>query len=170
MTSPSTPAGTALLVGLLNTRPHAGGGELLRTPSDAERELSVSDVSDEELARLRELRDAISDAVGGSAIAWEELNRQSAVTPFVFQFDSAAVRAVPSSPARIRTDAILALVDLVKSGNWNRLRFCPNDQCQLAFFDTTRNRSQRWDSYETCGNRANVAALRARRRAAIERG
>jgi predicted RNA-binding Zn ribbon-like protein len=29
-------------------------------------------------------------------------------------------------------------------------------------YDTTRSRTQRWHSYELCGNRANVAAFRAR--------
>lgn len=43
-----------------------------------------------------------------------------------------------------------------------RIRVCANDGCRAVFYDTTRSRTQRWHSYELCGNRANVAAFRAR--------
>jgi hypothetical protein len=51
---------------------------------------------------------------------------------------------------------------LVTAGNWSRIRYCANDECSEAFYDTTRSRTRRWHSYEYCGNRANVAAHRAR--------
>ncbi|MEO3748322.1 CGNR zinc finger domain-containing protein [Plantactinospora sp. B5E13] len=56
----------------------------------------------------------------------------------------------------------LAVAELVAAGTWSRIRTCANEQCQHVFYDTTRSRTQRWHSYEMGGNRANVAAYRAR--------
>ncbi|MEO3773386.1 CGNR zinc finger domain-containing protein [Micromonospora sp. B9E7] len=46
------------------------------------------------------------------------------------------------------------------------MRICGNEMCSHVFYDTTRSRTQRWHSYERCGNRTNVAAYRARARSA----
>jgi predicted RNA-binding Zn ribbon-like protein len=47
-------------------------------------------------------------------------------------------------------------------GTWNRLKICPADDCLWAFYDSSRNRSKRWCSMETCGNRHKVRAFRDR--------
>jgi predicted RNA-binding Zn ribbon-like protein len=64
-------------------------------------------------------------------------------------------------------DAILGalIADLhraVSSGSWRRVRLCAYEPCNAAFYDATRSQTQRWHSYEVCGNRANVAAFRRR--------
>ncbi|MDT5029510.1 MAG: hypothetical protein QOE61_5936, partial [Micromonosporaceae bacterium] len=51
----------------------------------------------------------------------------------------------------------------IAADRWTRLHLCANDVCRVAFYDASRSRTQRWHSYETCGNRANAAAHRARR-------
>jgi len=56
----------------------------------------------------------------------------------------------------------LAVADLIRTDTWSRIRVCANEQCNHVFFDTTRSRTQRWHSYEICGNRHNAAAYRAR--------
>jgi predicted RNA-binding Zn ribbon-like protein len=48
------------------------------------------------------------------------------------------------------------------AGNWNRLKVCSNDACQRAFYDASRNRSGRWCSMATCGNRMKGRAYRQR--------
>ena len=55
-----------------------------------------------------------------------------------------------------------AVADILRDGTWKRMRVCANDGCRAVFYDATRSRTQRWHSYELCGNRANVAAFRAR--------
>jgi predicted RNA-binding Zn ribbon-like protein len=40
----------------------------------------------------------------------------------------------------------------------SRVRRCANPRCALLFHDTTRNRSRRWCSMATCGNRAKARA------------
>jgi len=48
------------------------------------------------------------------------------------------------------------------AGNWSRLKVCANETCQLAFYDSSRNRSGRWCSMATCGNRMKGRAYRQR--------
>ncbi|MFD9007044.1 CGNR zinc finger domain-containing protein [Streptomyces sp. NPDC059582] len=55
------------------------------------------------------------------------------------------------------------MAEMIADGTWQRIRACANEDCAHAFYDTTRSRTQRWHSYEDCGNRTNVAAYRARR-------
>jgi predicted RNA-binding Zn ribbon-like protein len=45
-----------------------------------------------------------------------------------------------------------------------RLKVCPADDCQSAFYDTSRNRSAVWCDMAVCGNRQKVRTFRARRR------
>ncbi|HEY1180007.1 MAG TPA: CGNR zinc finger domain-containing protein [Phytomonospora sp.] len=52
----------------------------------------------------------------------------------------------------------------VASGEWQRLKQCPDHECGWVFWDTTRSRTRRWCSMRVCGNRAKVRAYSARRR------
>ncbi len=55
-----------------------------------------------------------------------------------------------------------ALVQLVASGDVDRLRVCANETCRWAFYDTSRTGRRRWCDMATCGNRAKAARHRAR--------
>lgn len=65
--------------------------------------------------------------------------------------------------ARMAVEAAMALVDVVRSGETDRLRTCAAQGCTGVLADLSRNRSRRWCS-TSCANRVNVAAFRARRR------
>ncbi len=72
----------------------------------------------------------------------------------------------PDAPlaTRMGVEAAMALADVVRGGELDRLRVCAGEDCQDVVIDLSRNRSRRYcDS--GCGNRANVAAYRARRAA-----
>jgi predicted RNA-binding Zn ribbon-like protein len=59
--------------------------------------------------------------------------------------------------------AVLAAVAaLARTGEWRRLKVCPAEECQWAFYDESRNRSRRWCSMEACGNRAKLRTFRGR--------
>ena len=58
---------------------------------------------------------------------------------------------------------LLAIERLQSQGAWPRLKACTDDDCQWAFFDTTRNRSRTWCSMEECGNREKTRRYRERR-------
>ena len=49
------------------------------------------------------------------------------------------------------------------NGTWARLKVCASEDCQRAFYDTSRNRMGRWCSMNRCGNRAKTRAYRRRR-------
>jgi predicted RNA-binding Zn ribbon-like protein len=58
---------------------------------------------------------------------------------------------------------LAAVADAQCAGTWERLKACGAEDCQWAFYDTSRNRSRTWCSMEVCGNRAKTRAYRARR-------
>lgn len=47
-----------------------------------------------------------------------------------------------------------AAADLLTGDELDRVRECDGDRCTWLFLDTSRNRSRRWCSMESCGNRA----------------
>ncbi|MEE1736810.1 CGNR zinc finger domain-containing protein [Streptomyces sp. BE147] len=66
----------------------------------------------------------------------------------------------------LAADCGMALAFIVVAGEQERLRRCEAPDCRRAFVDLSRNRSRRYCSSRTCGNRLHVAAYRARRRKA----
>ncbi len=61
---------------------------------------------------------------------------------------------------RLVAIAFLARFD----GTWGHLKQCADESCRAVFYDRSRNRSGRWCSMESCGNRAKVRAWRERQR------
>ena len=55
----------------------------------------------------------------------------------------------------------MAMVDVVRQQELDRLRVCGADDCGDVLVDLSKNRSRRYCS-TTCANRTNVAAFRAR--------
>lgn len=70
----------------------------------------------------------------------------------------------PDQPlaTRMAVEAAMALVDVVRSEELERLRVCGADDCGDVLVDLSKNRSRRYCD-AGCGNRVNVAAYRARR-------
>ena len=61
---------------------------------------------------------------------------------------------------------LMAMVSAgVESGVWDRLKACPREECEWAFYDRSKNSSGRWCSMESCGNIEKARAFRERRRA-----
>jgi hypothetical protein len=59
--------------------------------------------------------------------------------------------------------SVLATVTVITwSGNWNRVKLCPANDCLEAFYDRSRNRSRVWCDMADCGNLAKVRGYRAR--------
>ncbi len=64
--------------------------------------------------------------------------------------------------ARMAVEAAMAMVDVVRGGELQRLRICQAPDCRDVVVDLSKNRSKRFcDS--GCGNRMAAAAYRARR-------
>lgn len=65
---------------------------------------------------------------------------------------------------RMAVEAAMALADVVRSDELERLRVCAAEDCEDLLVDLSKNRSRRYCD-AGCGNRVNVAAYRARRSA-----
>ena len=63
---------------------------------------------------------------------------------------------------RMAVEAAMAVVDVVRLAELDRLSTCGADDCDDVLVDLTKNRSRRYCS-TSCSNRVNVAAFRARR-------
>jgi predicted RNA-binding Zn ribbon-like protein len=55
-----------------------------------------------------------------------------------------------------------AIADLLADGDFNLVRHCEGNACVLWFYDRTKGHRRRWCTSTGCGNRAKVAAFRAR--------
>jgi predicted RNA-binding Zn ribbon-like protein len=62
---------------------------------------------------------------------------------------------------RILVETAMAMIDVVRTDELDRLAVCAADDCAGLVLDLSRNRSRRFCSI-TCGNRMAVAAYRAR--------
>nr|WP_026550114.1 CGNR zinc finger domain-containing protein [Arthrobacter sp. Br18] len=71
--------------------------------------------------------------------------------------------ASPDAPlaTRIRLELALALVDVIRAAETERLRVCEADDCAGLLLDLSRNRSKRFCSVR-CANRVNMVAYRKR--------
>jgi predicted RNA-binding Zn ribbon-like protein len=64
--------------------------------------------------------------------------------------------------ARFEARLLLAIQRIQDGGDWLRLKACPAEICQWAFFDSSRNHSRTWCKMGICGNRAKTRRYRAR--------
>ncbi len=64
--------------------------------------------------------------------------------------------------ARMAVEAAMAMVDLVRAGETERLRLCAATDCDKVLVDLSKNRSKTYCD-AGCANRAHAAAYRARR-------
>jgi hypothetical protein len=171
---PSAAVGAAI-ADFLNSRPHATVPDKLDRPADAERLLQpfggsgALTLSDDDLHLLRELRaDLVAviapEDTAAEHSAWERVSQHAAAAPFRYAFPGGGEVRVESAAGDTASGGIIrSVAELLTAGDWSRIKICANPMCTGVFYDATRSRTQRWDSYEQCGNRANVAAYRTRR-------
>jgi hypothetical protein len=171
------PAAAAAITDLLNSRAHATPAlpDTLDDPGTATELLSRfgepdgTPPSQQQLDRIRAVRSDLMAVVSPSgpddmARGWTNLTNHASTVLFRQTFSPPAqvqLRRATGDP--VVAGIISAVADLVAAGAWSRVRACANELCGRAFYDTTRSRTQRWHSYEICGNRSNVAAYRARK-------
>ena len=75
------------------------------------------------------------------------------------------LHATPSDAplaTRMAVEAAMAMIDVVRSGELGRMRICEFPTCNDVVIDLSKNRSKRFCD-GGCGNRAAVAAYRARK-------
>jgi len=167
--SDEVPAIAQAVVDLLNSRAYAIHPDKLDDPALTYALLSPfgqdsPDVPPQRLDLVRGLRANLMALVDeDTAAGWAAFTERAAATTFRHDFATPGevrLRQVAGDP--VVGGITVAVASLVESETWSRVRACANDVCHEVFYDTTRSRTRRWHSYEICGNRANVAAHRAR--------
>ena len=132
-------------------------------------------VSDGDLRRAVDVREGLralllaNNGEGFDAAAVERLDRAASRAGLRLRFG-------PGGCAEFEADAggvdgalarLLAIVAEARvNGTWERLKACPREDCEWAFYDHSKNRSGRWCKMEVCGNVEKARAFRERRRAA----
>jgi predicted RNA-binding Zn ribbon-like protein len=116
--------------------------------------------------RLRELWTRDEDGV--VALVNELLREANALPQLVKhdRWDWHMHATEPSAPLahRLQVETAMAVVDVVRAKELERLHECAADDCTAVVVDLTRNRSKRYCDVGNCGNRMHVAAYRARLR------
>jgi predicted RNA-binding Zn ribbon-like protein len=121
--------------------------------------------------RLRPVFVAADDGdVRGVVDGLNTLLVEHPITPRVSDHDGADLHLHVATKAATVADlligeALLGLATLVCDLDPGRLGVCAAERCDAVFVDTSPNHSRRYCS-DRCSSRANVAAYRARRRAA----
>ena len=98
-----------------------------------------------------------------------QLLREGSAQPWLVKHDEWDYHLHATSPDqpladRMMVEAAMAFVDVIRTDELDRLRVCAADDCDCVVVDLSKNRSRRFCE-RGCGNRANVAAYRARKRA-----
>jgi len=114
--------------------------------------------------RLREIWEVDEDRV--VAIV-NQLLREGRALPQLVKHDGwdYHLHATPSDAplaTRMAVDAAMAIFEVVRTKELSRLRICELPGCNDVVVDLTKNRSKRYCD-GSCGNRAAVAAYRARK-------
>ncbi|MEJ1192141.1 CGNR zinc finger domain-containing protein [Pseudarthrobacter sp. CCNWLW207] len=173
--APDTEVALRTVVNLINSA--ANGQETLATVSDLDRFLDAEGFSGArtrnaaELASIHKLRGELARVwTSDEDAAVESVNRllrEANALPQLMKHDQwdwhlhATTREAPLAE-RMGTEAAMALADVIRSKEMDRMLVCEGDDCDAVVLDLTRNRSKRYCDTGNCANRAHVAAYRAR--------
>jgi predicted RNA-binding Zn ribbon-like protein len=172
------PGALRLVQAFVNTVDREHGPDLLDDPAGLaawlDRHLMPAAVSEAELDRAREVREALRAVLlanngephdQGAQAVLEHASRRARLEA-AFPPDGAALvpraEGVDAALGRILAAAFAAMLD----GSWDRLKACPRDVCGWVFYDRSTNASATWCSMRVCGGRVKAGAYYRRRRRA----
>ena len=176
--APDTEVALRTVVHLVNSA--ANGSEGLGSAADLDGFLAAEGFTgsrtrdEDELASVRQLRQQLSAVwTADEDAAVETVNRllrEARALPQLVKHDHwdwhlhATTHEAPLVD-RMSTEAAMALADVIRGKEMDRLRICESEDCDAAVLDLSRNRSKRYCDTGNCANRAHVAAYRARQAA-----
>jgi len=127
--------------------------------------------SDDELALARRLRSGLREAFALNHAdvrrSVPDLDAVLAELPIRLHWGlgSPALVATSSGVSGALTQFAIAVTETLTDGSWSRLKICPDEDCAVAYYDASKNRSKNWCGV-SCGNRAKTRAYRARQKSA----
>ena len=169
-----------LLVAFVNTRDVEEGTDAIADTGRLEAWISATtgevppELGQEEVERVAALRESLRALLlannGIEAGSAELVPLREAVGRSRYRLALADDGELSLEPARsdlsgFEARLLLAIERIQRQGQWPRLKACTEEECQWAFFDTTRNRSRTWCSMDVCGNREKTRRYRQRTRA-----
>lgn len=167
-----------LLVAFVNTRDLEEGTDSIADPELLAAWIAeqtgevVGELDDEDLGRVAALREslrALLRANNGEEVGEEELSSfREAAERSRYRTSVSPDGRLSIAPARsdlsgFEARLLLAIERLQCLEVWPRLKACTDEECQWAFYDTTRNHSRTWCSMDVCGNREKTRRYRARK-------
>jgi predicted RNA-binding Zn ribbon-like protein len=176
--APDTEVALRTVVNLVNSA--ANGTEALATQADLDRFLAAEGFTgsrtrdEQELESVRQLRQQLMElwtADEDAAVRTvNRLLREARALPQLVKHDDwdwHLHATTPEAPLvdRMSTEAAMALADVIRGKEMDRMRTCESEDCDAAVLDLSRNRSKRYCDTGNCANRAHVAAYRARQAA-----
>lgn len=176
--APDTEAALGTVVDLINSVATEPDGLLTIADLDhfvAEQRFSGSRThSDAELRSVRQLRSQLREIwVASEDEAVDQVNfilRNARALPQLVKHDGldyhihATTQQAPLSE-RMAVEAAMALVDVIRSGERERLRSCAAADCAAVLLDLSKNRSKLYCDTGNCANREHVRAYRQRKSA-----
>ncbi|WP_315093881.1 CGNR zinc finger domain-containing protein [uncultured Cellulomonas sp.] len=183
--APDTEMNLAAAVELVNTARRRDGHDAMATTEDVTEfytrwsYTARHDGDAAELAGVRDARDQIAalwdvDRDTAAPVLNDLLARGGAV-PFLTRHGDVDWHLHGTAPdASLATvllvETAMAMADVVRTGEYDRLQRCAADDCDAVLVDLSRNRSRRFCDVNGCANRAHVAAYRARRAGHVRHG
>ncbi len=75
-------------------------------------------------------------------------------------------RLEPEAPGAVGAMGrlVAALYAAMQEADWARLKLCGRQACRWAFYDRSKNRSSRWCTMASCGNREKARRFRTQHR------
>ena len=177
---PKAPGRLELLQRFINSHNHdfPPDWDRIGTPANArawlreKRLVAPADqISEADVARLRELREAIralviaNQSAQPAAEATEVIRKAARAAQLGIALDETGRTSL--EPIRGGVDGAVAtllgiLHEAQLTGHWSRMKACR--QCEYAFFDRSKNRSAAWCAMSICGNRTKNRAYYRRHR------
>lgn len=179
--APDTEVALRSVVNLINTS--ANGVDTLQTPVDLDAFLDAEEFTgaragnEAELRSIKRLRSLLASLWSAdestAAKTVNQLLSEAKALPQLVKHDHwdwHLHATTPDAPLadRMGTEAAMAIIDVIRSKEMDRMLVCAADDCDAVVLDLSRNRSKRYCDTGNCANRAHVAAYRARKAAGGE--
>jgi predicted RNA-binding Zn ribbon-like protein len=174
--SNAAPEPLELVRSFVNTYDHDDGTEALTGPRELTQWLDAHGLGAPkagapDLARARELREALRAILqhhggleldpGAPRIVDEAAERAQLAVAFD-DHGHAVIEPRAGGVDGALGGLLVTIADAQRDGTWPRLKACPAEDCQFAFYDRSRNRSAVWCDMKVCGNRNKVRSFRTR--------
>lgn len=181
--APDTERNIAAAVDLVNTARRRDGVDAMASTADVADFYSRWGYTlryDGDAAELAAVRGARAEIAAlwdvdrdAAAFALNEMLARGGAVPHLARHDSFDWHlhgTAPHAPLAtvVLVETAMAMVDVVRTDEYDRLQRCAAHDCDAVLVDLSRNRSRRFCDVNGCANRAHVAAYRARQAAALQ--